>query len=56
MNWGLSTVVSRIEEGVTDVYGRDHAREVMVRLHAYVARQHGSRRGRDAAGLLSPGG
>ena len=38
MNWGLSTTLARVEEAVTDVFGRDHAREVMHRVRCHVAR------------------
>lgn len=44
MNWGLSTTLARVEEATADIFGRDHAREVMDRLRRYVA-------GRNAGGV-----
>ena len=38
MRWNLSTVLSRIAEAVSDVYGRDHAPQVEARLRDWVAR------------------
>ena len=45
MGWGLGTTLARVEEGCADVFGRDHAREVSVRLKAYVARRGDPGRG-----------
>lgn len=37
LGWNASTALSKAEEALTDVMGKDHCREVMFRMRAHLA-------------------
>lgn len=38
-NWKISSALTKIEMAVSDIYGRDYSKEVILRLQYYIAKK-----------------